>query len=118
MVKVILFNFLDKKNFGVSVVEVLLIKEVYFFGELLLFDGVGIYVIYYMGDFEVYEWIIWFNNDGKFMLFIYVGKVVFVGVCMGVGIDILFGKVFFKRFKEYVDSIKVVMNLNVEDFFC
>lgn len=81
--KVIPFNPLDKKNLGASVAEALLTKEVHPLGQLPQFDGAGIYAIYYTGDFEAYEQIARLNNDGKFMLPIYVGKAVPAGARMG-----------------------------------
>ncbi len=116
--KVIPFNPLDKKNLGASVAEALLTKEVHPLGQLPQFDGAGIYAIYYTGDFEAYEQIARLNNDGKFMLLIYVGKAVPAGARMGAGTDVPPGKVLFKRLKEHADSIKAATNLNVEDFSC
>ncbi|HDS1095122.1 MULTISPECIES: Eco29kI family restriction endonuclease [Stenotrophomonas] len=116
--KVIPFNPLDKKNLGASVAEALLTKEVHPLGELSPFDGAGIYAIYYTGDFEAYEQIARLNNDGKFMLPIYVGKAVPAGARMGAGSDVPPGKVLFKRLKEHADSIKAATNLSIEDFFC
>lgn len=116
--KVIPFNPLDKKNLGASVAEALLTKEVHPLGRLPQFDGAGIYAIYYTGDFEAYAQVARLNNDGKFMLPIYVGKAVPAGARMGAGTDVPPGKVLFKRLKEHADSIKSATNLNIEDFFC
>ncbi|KRG57347.1 Eco29kI family restriction endonuclease [Stenotrophomonas maltophilia] len=116
--KVIQFNPLDKKNLGASVAEALLTKEVHPLGQLPQFDGAGIYAIYYTGDFEAYEQIARLNNDGKFMLPIYVGKAVPAGARMGASTDVPPGKVLFKRLKEHGESIRAATNLNIEDFFC
>ncbi|MEC4562686.1 Eco29kI family restriction endonuclease [Pseudomonas inefficax] len=116
--KVIPFNPLDKKNLGASVAEALLTKEVHPLGDVPVFEGAGIYAIYYTGNFAPYAQVTRLNSDGKFMLPIYVGKAVPPGARMGAGQDLLAGKVLHKRLKEHAESIKAAENLDINDFCC
>lgn len=116
--KVIPFNPLDKKNLGASVAEALLTKDVHPLGELPVFDGAGIYAIYYTGDFPAYEQVSRLNSNGNFLLPIYVGKAVPAGARVGASADIPVGKVLHKRLKEHAESIRAAINLNLEDFHC
>lgn len=116
--KVVPFNPLDKKNLGASVAEALLTKEVHPLSELPVFEGAGIYAIYYSGEFEAYQQISRLNSDDKFMLPIYVGKAVPKGARMGANLKLAAGKVLHKRLKEHADSIKAAENLDIKDFYC
>lgn len=112
------FNPLDKKNLGASVAEALLVNSVHSMGELPVFDGAGVYAIYYTGDFAPYASLSSVNKNGQFKLPIYVGKAVPAGARMGGGLDANPGKVLYKRLREHADSIRVAENLNIEDFHC
>lgn len=116
--KVIPFNPLDKKNLGASVAEALLTKDIHPLGDLPLFEGAGIYALYYVGDFASYAQIARLNGDGKFMLPIYVGKAIPAGARMGASVELTAGKVLHKRLKEHAESIKAVENLDIKDFYC
>ncbi|KVO95829.1 restriction endonuclease [Burkholderia ubonensis] len=116
--KVIPFNPLDKKNLGASVAEALLTKEIHPLGDLPVFEGAGIYAIYYTGDFHAYGQIKKLNNNGKYLLPIYVGKAVPAGARMGASLEAAAGKVLHKRLKEHSESIKAANNLNIDDFHC
>lgn len=70
------YNPLDKMNLGGSVADAMLESIVYPLGTLELFNGAGIYSIYYTGDFEAYKPLAVKNKDGKFEAPIYVGKAV------------------------------------------
>lgn len=116
--KVIPFNPLDKKNLGASVAEALLTKEIHPLGNMPVFEGAGIYAIYYTGDFEPYAQVSRLNRDGRFMLPIYVGKAVPPGARMGASLELSAGKVLHKRLKEHAESIKAAENLDIKDFHC
>lgn len=116
--KVIPFNPLDTKNLGASVAEALLTKEAHPLGELPVFEGAGIYAIYYTGDFAPYAQIQRLNRDGQFLLPIYVGKAVPAGARMGANLELAAGKVLHKRLREHAESIKAAENLDIKDFYC
>nr|WP_240905310.1 Eco29kI family restriction endonuclease [Pseudomonas aeruginosa] len=103
---------------GASVAEALLTKEVHPLGDLPVFEGAGIYAIYYTGDFASYAQVSRLNVDGKFMLPIYVGKAVPPGARMGASLELAAGKVLHKRLKEHAESIKAAENLDINDFHC
>ena len=115
---VIPFNPLDKKNLGASVAEALLTKELHPLGDVPVFEGAGIYAIYYTGNFPAYQQISRLNRDEKFLLPIYVGKAVPAGARRGANLELVAGKVLHKRLKEHAESIRAVENLRIEDFHC
>lgn len=115
---VVPFNPLDKKNLGASVAEALLANAVQPLDTLPVFEGAGVYAIYYTGDFASYARLSSVNQNGQFKLPIYVGKAVPAGARMGGGLDSNPGKVLHKRLKEHADSIRSAENLNIEDFHC
>lgn len=115
--KVIPFNPLDKKNLGASVAEALLTKSIHPLSDLAVFEGAGIYAIYYTGDFSAYQPITRLNNDGKFLLPIYVGKAVPAGARMGTNLELAAGRVLHRRLREHADSIKAAENLDIESFY-
>jgi hypothetical protein len=116
--KVIPFNPLDKKNLGASVAEALLTKDVHPLGDLPVFEGAGIYAIYYTGSFDSYAQIARLNRDGQFLLPIYVGKAVPPGARMGASLELTAGKVLHRRLKEHAESINAAKNLDINDFYC
>lgn len=116
--QVVPFNPLDTKNLGASVAEALLTKDAHPLESLSVFQGAGIYAIYYTGDFPAYQRISQLNNEGKFLFPIYVGKAIPAGGRTGNNLELATGKVLYKRLKEHADSIKAVNNLNIEDFYC
>ncbi|MGL4460855.1 MAG: Eco29kI family restriction endonuclease [Planctomycetia bacterium] len=113
------FNPLDKKNLGVSVVDALLHKDVIPLESLEKFTGVGIYAIYYVGDFPSYKPVSDGNVNGKFDLPIYVGKAVPEGSRRGLDDDKRsgYGSELYGRLKNHVKSIAHAGNLNQDDFF-
>lgn len=115
---VVPFNPLDKKNLGASVAEALLANAMHSLDDLPVFEGAGVYAIYYTGNFAPYARLSAVNQNGQFKLPIYVGKAVPAGARMGGGLDSNPGKVLHKRLKEHADSIRSAENLNIEDFHC
>ena len=91
------FNPLDKSNLGESVAEAMLHQPV---GALPPepFIGAGIYAIYYIGDFPLYEEIAKKNRNDLYHWPIYVGKAVPAGARKGgFGLGADPGQVLFKR---------------------
>lgn len=116
--KVVPFNPLDKKNLGASVADALLACDVCPLGELPVFEGAGVYAIYYVGDFPAYGQVSLLNKEGRFLLPIYVGKAVPAGARMGADLGLSAGRVLHKRLREHADSIRSVTNLDIKDFYC
>lgn len=65
---VVPFNPLDKKNLGASVAEALLANAVQSLGDLPVFEGAGVYAIYYTGNFTPYARLSAVNQNGQFKL--------------------------------------------------
>lgn len=113
------FNPLDKKVLATSVAEALLNSDVKPLGGLPPFVGAGIYAIYYTGDFPSYAPIAEENREGRFQRPIYVGKAVPKGRRKGkTGIDPDPGNALFERLSEHAESVQLVANLSVDDFWC
>ena len=126
--KIIPFNPLDKKNLGASVAEAMLEQSPIPLDKLQSFVGVGIYAIYYTGDFPAYRPLAERNRQG-FTAPIYVGKAVPAGARKGGGVGASNSKALFNRLMEHRESIKAVEkaheesigageNLKIEDFHC
>ncbi|WP_426175964.1 Eco29kI family restriction endonuclease [Massilia sp. TWR1-2-2] len=112
------FNPLDKKNLGASVAEAMLEQTAQPLGDLQPFTGVGIYAIYYRGDFEAYRALAERNKNGAFTAPIYVGKAVPAGARKGGGVGAGSSRALYLRLREHTESIAAATNLQLEDFFC
>lgn len=115
---IIPFNPLDKKNLGASVAEAMLEQPAQLLGALKPFIGVGIYAIYYTGDFASYRQLAERNREGRFAAPIYVGKAVPAGARKGGGIGETRSRALFNRLNEHAESVAAVSNLNLGDFYC
>jgi hypothetical protein len=113
------YNPLAKANLAESIVSKVLLQEP---SELppQKFEGAGIYLIYYTGDFEPYKPIKAANRNGKFNLPIYVGKAVPAGARKGgLGLDTPHGDALYKRLSKHADSIRAAKTtLDLSDFHC
>lgn len=116
--KVVPFNPLGKRHLGESVGQAMLRQSVVPLDGLTPFTGVGIYAIYYVGDFPAYEVISESNKDDQFRAPIYVGKAVPKGARKGGDLQASPGKELHKRLKEHRDSLDQVSNLDLKDFYC
>lgn len=113
------YNPLSKQNLGHSVAEALLERSVGLLPPASLFEGAGIYAIYYVGGFGPYAPIAKRNAGGRFSCPIYVGKAVPAGARKGgFGLDAPAGTVLHGRLREHADSIREANNLRIEDFMC
>jgi hypothetical protein len=117
------YNPLDRKNLGASVAEALLARPVQPLADVVAtrFEGSGIYVLYYVGDFQPYAPLANLNRNGEFRLPIYIGKAVPEGARKGGGQ----GKkkkgdrALHKRLKEHAKSIAAATTtLRLADFQC
>lgn len=116
--KIIPFNPLAKRHLGESVGQAMLRQPVIPISELQVFDGAGIYAIYYSGKFPGYEAIASRNKDNIFTAPIYVGKAVPKGTRKGGDLEANPGKVLYSRLTQHARSIEEASNLDVADFHC
>jgi hypothetical protein len=115
---VIPFNPLHKRHLGESVGQAMLRQPVTPLGNLEIFEGAGIYAIYYTGDFHGYEAIAERNGKKGFNAPIYVGKAVPKGARKGGDLEAPPGKVLSGRLNQHAKSIEEASNLNIADFYC
>jgi Eco29kI restriction endonuclease len=110
---------LDLRTLAASMAKVVLEQPVYSLANLPVFEGAGVYVIYYTGGYEPYTSIAQKNRKRKWRQPIYVGEAARKGARKGgVLAEGPAGKVLFNRLKNHADSIRNTNNLNVEDFWC
>jgi len=113
-----IFNPLDKRNLGESIAEAILKQSVYPLKDLPSFEGAGIYVIYYKGDFSLYRKISK-KNKNEFIQPIYAGKAIPEGGRKGgLGLEVPVGEYLYRRLNEHKKSIEAVENLDIEEFYC
>ncbi len=111
-----LFNPLDKRNLGKSVVDALLTSLEKPLASVDSFSGAGVYAIYYRGDFSHYGPLSVLNKEaGNFP--IYIGKAIPKGGRKGTALDASLDSVALsKRLQEHAASIMSVPSLGIEDF--
>ncbi|MDR1497048.1 MAG: Eco29kI family restriction endonuclease [Puniceicoccales bacterium] len=112
------FNPLDKRNLGKSVVDALLERDAVPMRDITPFRGAGVYAIYYTGDFPAYRPLAALNRKTAACP-IYVGKAVPKGGRKGVSFDVSSESAsLFSRLTEHAESIAAVSSLNLDDFSC
>lgn len=111
-----LFNPLDKRNLGRSVVDALLTSPEKPLASIDYFAGAGVYAIYYRGDFPRYTPLSALNKaEGTFP--IYIGKAIPKGGRKGTALDASLDSVALsKRLQEHAASVMSVPSLAIEDF--
>jgi hypothetical protein len=111
------FNPLDKRNLGAMVAEAILAAPVNPLREVPAFEGAGIYVIYYTGNFPEYEPLAKQNRDNKFCAPIYIGKAIPEGGRKGEKVA-QETRSLSKRLREHAKSIiEVAPGLDTADFY-
>lgn len=112
------YNPLAKRELGASVAKSLLDQPISSLPPTEVFEGAGIYAIYYVGDFPAYNFIRQANEHGKWELPIYVGKAVPKGARKGgFGLDISPGTVLYSRLREHADTL-IAADLPLGHFAC
>jgi len=111
------YNPLEKRRLAESIVRELLTSEPEPLGELSPFIGVGIYVIYYRGEFGLYGPISALNQE-EFTAPIYVGQAVAKGGRKGSFSEVSNSSALFGRLNQHATSIRLAQNLELSDFFC
>lgn len=107
------YNPLDKKNLGESVADALLERPPIQLKDIVVFEGAGVYAIYYKGKFPAYA------ESVRKGYPIYVGKAVPKGGRRGdIALGAPVGPVLYARLREHAESIRQAENLNLDDFWC
>jgi len=110
---------LDLKTLATSMAKVVLEQPVHPLTKVPVFEGAGVYIIYYTGNYEPYKSIAQGNRGRKWKQPIYVGEAARKGARKGgVLAEGPAGKVLFQRLKNHADSIRNTQNLKPEDFYC
>ncbi|MGB0670645.1 MAG: Eco29kI family restriction endonuclease [Rhodospirillales bacterium] len=113
------YNPLDKRHLGESVAEAMLRNRPVQLEKLVRFSGAGIYAIYYVGDFPLYQPITDRNTHDRFEAPVYVGKAIPAGARKGgFGLGTNPGTALFNRLNEHAKSIAETNNLDISDFYC
>ena len=111
------YNPLDKVNLAKSIQLELLRTQPVPFSALGEVRGAGVYVIYYMGDFEPYSEIAAKNAGGAFDQPIYIGKAIPKGGRKGgISADSSTGRALSDRLGQHGSSIEQAGNLRIDDF--
>jgi hypothetical protein len=108
------FNPLDRVELGRSVGRALLLSPC---EELPpeRFDGVGIYALYYQGDFDPYRPVALAGCEWP----IYVGRAMPAGGRKGlIGLNASPGRKLYERLRQHYSSVKAAKNLDERDFRC
>ena len=112
------YNPLDERNLAEALVRALLQRDCIPLSSLERFKGVGIYALYYQGDFRLYRCLSEANKNG-FNVPIYVVKASPPGFRTGlIELDSSPGAELYKRLREHAKSIESARNLRLADFTC
>lgn len=113
------YNPLDKSSLGNSVADALLSREWVPLQQLEPFKGAGIYAIYYVGDFKPYDRLVQlYRSNPTVQIPIYVGKAVPKGTRKGLSVLApTTAAALYARLREHAESINMVENLRIEDFY-
>jgi len=112
------FNPLDTKNLGIAVAKALLEKKARPLGNLPMFRGAGIYVIYYRGALPSYLPMGKANADDPRWP-IYIGKAIPPGGRKGnFNLEATDTTALYGRLREHAESIHLAINLDLGDFVC
>ena len=84
-----------------------------------IFEGAGIYALYYVGDFPAYARIAAANRENRSDTPLYIGKADPQGGRKGaLELDAAGGTSLYNRLKDHATSIEQAANLHFPDFFC
>lgn len=115
--KIEVFNPLDKKHLGESLLAAILSEKLRPLSELKKFKGAGVYAIYYKGNFPLYKPLVDALNKEKYLWPIYVGRTEPNGSRTGNSDEeSLSSDKLFSRLNNHYKSINDAENLNVADF--
>jgi hypothetical protein len=110
---------LDLRTLAASMAKVVLEQPVHPLAKVPMFEGAGVYILYYTGDYEPYRSIAQKNKGRKWEQPIYVGEAARKGARKGgVLVEGPAGKVLSSRLKNHADSIRNTNNLKLDEFWC
>jgi len=124
------YNPLDKNSIGDNIVRELVARPILALpppkskGRVLppkedVFEGAGIYALYYVGDFPAYARIAVDNGEERFDTPIHIGKADPKGGRKGaLELDSAVGTPLYNRLKDHASSIEQAINLQLPHFFC
>lgn len=124
------YNPLDKNSIGDNIVRELAASPIHLLPSLksggrglaareYVFEGAGIYALYYVGDFSAYSRITAGNKENRFEAPIYIGKADPKGGRKGaLELDAAEGTPLYSRLKDHASSIDHAVNLQISDFRC
>jgi hypothetical protein len=108
------YNPLDRRNLGRSVEYALLVQAPVPLRDLASFTGAGIYALYYTGSFGLYQPV----AEPDCRVPIYVGKADVPGARKGLVTSGYNGTALWNRLVEHAESLRRVVNLDLDDFLC
>lgn len=115
------YNPLEKENLGKSVADSLTKQKTVPLSSIEAFQGAGVYVIYYSGNFSPYKKLgEWNRAEEEPRIPIYIGKAVPTGGRKG-NVDpevSAKGSSLYRRLEEHKASIEQPTNLEISDFSC
>lgn len=111
------FNPLAMESLAESILGRLMANAPQPLGLLPRFSGAGIYAIYYVGDFPVYDIITQANANDQWELPIYVGKAVPKGGRQGIDVSPAANTAVWSRLRSHARSIEQATNLDLAHFF-
>lgn len=112
------YNPLEKRHLAESMANALLHRPIEPLPPPEVFEGAGIYAIYYTGTLDVYELISRHNRDGLYEMPIYIGKADPQGGRKGADFDAPHGLALWSRLADHAKSVSAATNLSISDFAC
>ena len=111
------YNPLEKRSLANSIADRILDRPAHALTSTIGIKGAGVYVLYYVGEFQAYAPITNANRDGSLNCPIYVGKAIPKGGRKG-GLtkDSASGNVLANRLRRHAFSIKEASNLSLGEF--
>lgn len=113
------FDPLSYENLGASIARALDDQPLELLREFPVFDGAGIYALYYSGDFPAYECMAKINQRKPGAWAIYIGKADADSTRKGnpLAAPQEVGRKLYNRLSKHRQSIEQAENLEVNDFF-
>ena len=114
------FDPLNTKNLAIAVAKALLERKAKPLIDLATFRGAGIYCIYYVGTYQLYQPMADENRDADNPRWpIYIGRAIPPGGRTGqFNLSATDTPALYNRLREHADSLRSASNLDLNDFVC